>query len=216
MAAIGLVEVGRRLPRALARTGPWVLLGLVCAALLWRQDAALRESKMRFWLMHSPPWTAYLGQTDLRGTFLAGHQAAGEYVRRRAQPGDRLAVTEAGVVPFYAETATLDLLGLNDRQIAELWRSARSVDSPEGGRDVRRAYRQLVFAEPPRWFVLDGHFNRPSGGFTPRLRTARWIVQSPEWRRYRPVFRSRVYDAKTAGMQNDRINVVFERDDAPP
>jgi arabinofuranosyltransferase len=205
-AALLLALAPRRLPGRAAASARVLALVLACAGVALSQSVDLVRHPLRFWLVHEGRWPSYLARTDLRGTWLAGHQAVGEFLHAHAEPGDRLVVSEAGVIPFYASLPTVDLFGLTDREVASLWSRAR------GGAvaDLAKGIGQEVFRDQPRWIVLDGQ--RELGGrLTIRLQIARWLTAHPDWKLYRPVFRAPVYTAEATGLGHDRIDVVFER-----
>jgi len=205
-AALALIASTQRLAPAAGRIA-FASIGVVaCASLAVLQADALAAHPLRFWLVRDEPRAALIVRSDLRGTWLAGHQAAGEYLREHARPGDWLATTEAGVMPFHSKLPTLDLLGLNDREIARARGRAGATPMQRLEADAAQ-----LFALGPRWIVLDGAYSGDPEVFRPRLILARIIAKDPAFARYRPVFRSVVYRGERAGMSSDRINVVFER-----
>jgi len=220
-AAAGLALVGTS-SRSLAAAATV----LVLLALPYVQREALEHHPLRFWLQKTRPWYSYLGQTDFGGTWLAAHEATGRYIAAHARPGDRLAVTEAGTIPFFADIDTIDLLGLNHRRIAQLWQAAAAEaeeshhdrlgteQGPGPGEPGTVAYHNYdvpMFAlqERPRWIVLDGSFT-DRGDFLPRLMTGRTLTESLRFAAYRKVFEAKVYDGRSLGLGADRVNVVFE------
>lgn len=227
LAAAGLATVAAR-----SSSAALMLVAIAAVGLPYSQSTALAQHPLRFWLEQDRPWYAYLGQTSHDGTWLAAHEAAGSYIRARAREGDRLAVTEAGAIPFYAGTETIDLLGLNHKEIARMWQAAsraaakarearKATDSPSvagigwsAPGDVRfRNYdvASFVFRQQPRWIVLDGSFTAGRGDFMPRLQIGRTLMENLQFGAYRKVFEAKVYDGKTMGLGADRIDVVFER-----
>ena len=141
-------------------------------------------------------------RVGLEGTWLAGHRSIADRVRAEASPGDALAVTEAGVVPFYAGLRTIDMLGLNDREVARTWRRG------EGAGEVRVARR--VLAQQPRWIVLDGHFDA-DGAFVPRHRIGRALLAEPGWSRYAALHTAIVHSADWSADGVPRVDVLFRR-----
>ncbi len=210
-----------RLPIAprMAVAGGAVLV--LAAGSLLTQSWGLDQHGRRSWLLHDRPWWTYLPQTDVKGTWLEGHQEVAEYVRSRAEPNDLLAVTEAGVMPFFARLPVLDMLGLNDRTVAELWRGrpGENVSAAASMAVIRKAWQKRlrtvadhILSKEPRWIVLDGHFDPVTGKFVPRLPIGPALMESKDWRCYRQVFQAEVYGAawSDSGMR-PRINVVFDR-----
>jgi hypothetical protein len=227
LCALASVALGR-LARVVTapRAADLLAIGIALAIAVGEQatqSRALRNGPRRFWLEHSRPWKSYLGASDLRGTWLEGHQATGEYLKQHARPGDLLLVMEAGVIPFYAELETIDLLGLTDREIPRI-KAEERIPRPPGttGRALfytpalpeRLTDRLLRLS--PRWVVLDGSMGPPQGRFVPRLVTGKWLIEHPEWDRYQRVFAAPVYDGAALGLGPDRINVIFERTPTGP
>jgi hypothetical protein len=193
-----------------------VVAVVVAAASMFQQQAGIERSNRRYWLAHEQPSWTYLFSESVEGTWLAAHAATAAYIREHADPGDVLAVTEAGLVPFATGLATVDLLGLNDRAIADLYQSA-ARDERESKRVGIAPLRewsydiaQRAYGRSPRWIVLDGHFDA-DGAFMPRLGIGGWLMADVQFAEFREVFRARVYDGEATGLGRDRVNVVFER-----
>lgn len=204
--AVPLLDEGS----ALRRTIAVLIFAGLCVGAGWHQHEALRASPLRFWLIHEEPWWSYFGYGDLEGTWLSAHQKTGEFLRENSRPGDLLVVTEAGVIPFHAGLETLDLFGLNDREVARTWQRFRRGDLRDVA-DFERTLQRNTFAAKPRWIVLDGHVD--DRGFHPRTLPAQIVVRSPEFQQYETVFRATVYSGAEAGRSRDRINMVFRRSD---
>jgi len=205
-------------------------LGLVAFATIgipYSQSQALSAHPLRFWLAAERPWHAYLDKASFEGTWLQAHESVGNFIRLRSHQGDRLAVTEAGAIPFFAGIETIDMLGLNHREIALLWQRASraaaadrllesQADTPrfpgEPGSLAMHNYDvpSYVFKQRPRWIVIDGSYTADRGDFVPRLPVARTIVQSLQFGAYRKVFEAKVYDGAALGLGPNRIDVVFE------
>jgi arabinofuranosyltransferase len=215
-------SAGRDRPRLAAwrRWSPALLGALLACGTMVGQARGLQRHDRRYWLVHDRPWPTYLLQTDLRGTWLQGHEEVGRYVREHAGPNDVLAVTEAGVIPYYAGLQTIDLLGLNDREISAMW--ARGVgayrEMLRAGAPVHRApvrnwvYDVAAYVQSfrPRWLVVDGHVGT-DGTFRPRLQIGWWLLHGLEGSNYRKVFSAPVYRGAALGFDTDRVDVVFER-----
>ena len=145
-----------------------------------------------------------------------------DYVRPRSGPEDLLAVTEAGVMPFFSRLPVLDMLGLNDRTVATLWRGRPGENVPADQATLEvlqrvwakrlRTVASHILSQDPRWIVLDGHFNSITGKFVPRLDIGKTLIQSVAWRSDQQVFTATVYDARwSENGLIERVNVVFER-----
>ncbi len=190
---------------------------VVAVATGFTQANALERSSRRYWLAHERPSAAHLIDSDLTGTWLQSHADCARYIRERSAPGDVLVVTEAGLLPFATGLETVDLLGLNDREIAVMWQKAAAEDreSQLTGLPSPRQWSYDVATRAldrdPRWIVLDGHFEAGTGPFVPRLGIGHWVISHARFADYREVFRARVYDGRTTGLGRDRVNVVFER-----
>jgi len=224
LCVLAAIAVGRMVPLLGGARAPVVAaaaIAVVCALSYGQQGHALTTGPGPFWLLHERPWPSYVGRADLSGTWLEGYQRAGRYVRQHAGPDDLLAVTEAGVVPFYAGLTTIDLLGLNDRQIAGLWKSwkaasAAAAQSEQSGAPNRYWIYDIAsyaLSQEPRWVVLDGYVHAADGSFTPRVEIGRWLMQHIAWSSYREVFQAYVCGGLGGGIGPKRIVVVFERID---
>jgi hypothetical protein len=196
--------------------GALVITIAVAGVSAWQQQGGLESSNRRYWLAHEQPGWTYLFGESVEGTWLGAHAASARYIREHAAPGDVVAVTEAGLIPFVTDLETVDVLGLNDRAIANLWQSAardERVSKHHGVPSLRQwSYdiAQRVYARSPRWIVLDGHFGT-DGNFLPRLGIGGWMITNMAFAEFREVFRARVYDGRLTGLGRDRVNVVFER-----
>jgi hypothetical protein len=214
--ATGLARVTSRSAPGLSRAWAIVLVAILCAGSWLGQVEGLGRHPRRYWLQHEGSRWQYVGRTDVRGTWLEGHQRSAEFIRDRAGPLDVLVVTEAGLIPYVTGLQTVDLLGLNDRTVSRFWQqqAEEQARATEQGIPMIRywAYEIADFALSgrPRWMVLDGRAGADSG-FHPRLDIGHWLMRHPEWSAYREVFRARVYDGRAAGLGPDRIDVVFER-----
>jgi arabinofuranosyltransferase len=218
LAAAGLASLARS-----NNTLALAIAALLALALPYAQSQALAKHPLRFWLEHDRPRASYLTTPTLEGTWLEAHHSAAEFIAKHARPGDKLAVTEAGTIPFYAELETIDLLGLNHREIASLMQNAaREAAGPKTARarsfpaepgDVSfHSYNiaSYVLKERPRFIVIDGSFTEDRGDFIPRLGIGRTLLQTLQFAAYHKVFEAKVYDGKMLALGPDRIDVVFE------
>jgi arabinofuranosyltransferase len=222
LAALGIAGMVERLTARLVAELTVAATALLAVALFAAQGDGLATHSRRFWLVHDRPWPSYLAFTDLGGTWLSAHAHVGEYIRARADADDVVAVTEAGAIPFYSGLATVDLLGLNDREVSAMWQQQKAAtrEAREAGAPPTRYWgfdiAAYAMAREPRWIVLDGHFEPTSGALVPRLGIGRWLMMQPAWSEYHEVFRALVYDGRATGLGRDRVNVVFERVDSVP
>lgn len=201
-----------------ARAGLLISLALV-AAVFFGQNAELRGPNSHFMTLHNGAWHHYLREPGLGGTYLGAHWRIARHIRRRARAGDLLVTTEAGVLPYYSGLETIDLLGLNHREIAAIRHEA--ITALNKGETVfadgtplanwPRRVTDLVFERKPRWIMIDGAFEAGTGAFIPRLDMAVWIRNHPDFRNYEPVARQLVYDASRSRLGRDRYDVLLER-----
>jgi arabinofuranosyltransferase len=57
--------------------------------------------------------------TSMTGNFYThDRKAAGEWLKKNAQPGETLACTACGVIPYYSQLPAYDIFGINDRVIS--------------------------------------------------------------------------------------------------
>jgi arabinofuranosyltransferase len=216
LVAFAAVAIVRLLARfgAMTAVAAALVVALACGV---TQAKALERSSRRYWLAHERPGAAHLFDTDLTGTWLQSHMDSALFIRERSKPGDVLVVTEAGVLPFVTRLETVDLLGLNDRAIAVMWRKAAAEEreSELAGLPPLRQWAYDIassaYAREPHWIVLDGHFEPGSGEFVPRLGIGNWVISHAKFADYREVFRAPVYDGEQTRLGRDRVNVVFER-----
>jgi hypothetical protein len=227
LAAPAIARAARRWAAGHGATATALATAVLALGICWQQTASIRAHPLRFWLQHDRPWFDYVGRTDFDGTWLEAHESAGRYVREHARAGDRLAVTEAGAIPYFAGVHTLDMLGLNDRFVAGMWRKAReehaadaqtaagSSGQNEPGQVRYRVYDVVsyVLAQNPRWIIIDGSFVGERSVFVPRLPVARALVENLQFSRYASVHQATVYRAEDIGVGADRVDVVFERRD---
>lgn len=59
-----------------------------------------------------------LGETSSATKMEAAGKSIGKWLRTYARPDDTIAVSQAGIVPYYSSLYTIDMLGLNDLHIA--------------------------------------------------------------------------------------------------
>ena len=207
-----IVRIGLRLSDLTLRFGAAILVVGLCTGLFVFEADSLKSHKHRFWLLRNRPWTAYLFQTDLKGTWLEGHESTAAYLKRMAGPTDVLVLGPAGVIPYYSELHAIDLFGLTDKFIARLISRTSQDQSGQDTTSPAQDLRQYLFSHNPRWIMLDGHF-RPDGVFLPRFGGG--IMGVPEWSDYELVFTAVVYPAKWSAHGFSRVNALFERTARP-
>jgi hypothetical protein len=199
-------------------------LGLALAALSFvTQSAALREHPLRYWLHRERPWWSYVVQTGFEGTYLESQQVVGQYLREHGKAGDLLAASECGVTPYHAGLHTLDLFGLNDRQVPRIFHNAfrlrRVAGDPQADEHAAaalgRGLARYVFARKPRWVVIDGYLDPQRGSFTPRLTMVWWLHAHPDWSLYRRVLSVPIRLGDRADVPRNWFNVIYERQPAP-
>jgi hypothetical protein len=108
--------------RFLAPVAPLMALFVVVSldhfrrAILRGTMAALALVAIGFELIMA--WTVYRPLTVEFGRFMEGLVLAGEWIERETPRSATIAVVDAGVLAYYGNRATLDILGLNDEHIA--------------------------------------------------------------------------------------------------
>jgi arabinofuranosyltransferase len=113
----------------------------------------------------------------------------GKWLKTYARPGESVAVTAAGALPYYSGLYTIDMLGINDVHIAH-----RSM--PEGGTGIagheKYDMRYVLSKRPTYIFHYPFFTRRPV--ITPDQFISEWnpgeryLLESPEFRRlYEPV-----------------------------
>ena len=212
-AAPGAAEASSFAQTTAGRRAAVALAMVVVGAAGWvGQSAALERHPLRFWLLRDGAPATLAERLSLAGTPWDAHRRVGAYIRERARPGDVLAVTEAGIIPYYAGIETVDLIGLNDRAIAAgLARAMRADDREAARRAWGEELAARVFARRPRWIVLDGSLSSGLVAFRPRLDVGYWITSHPEFRDYRRATVAWMYRAEDVGTGEDRADVVFVR-----
>ncbi len=73
----------------------------------------------------------------------SAHISLGKWLKSNALPGETVAVQDAGALPYYSELPTIDILGLNDREIARL-----------PGNYYQRSVDRYLFRVRPTYIVL--------------------------------------------------------------
>lgn len=58
--------------------------------------------------------------TESESAYFARWAKIGRWLRAHADPGESIAVAPSGAIPYYSELRTLDMLGINDHEIARL------------------------------------------------------------------------------------------------
>jgi len=205
-----IVRIGVRFPSLWPRLAAGALVAGLCAGTWASQSDSLAHHKHRFWLLQSGPWTSYLFQKNLEGTWLEGHEKVAAYLRRNAGPRDVLVLGPAGVIPYYSELVTIDLFGLTDTTVAGLVnrKPEEMTLSASGVPTLLIELQQYIYSFEPRWIMFDGHF-RADGSFVPRFGSG--ITRTAEWAKYSLAFTATVYPAEWSHDGLPRVNVLYER-----
>jgi hypothetical protein len=128
--------------------------------------------------------------------YTAGLRMVGRWLREHVPPGTWIAVNPAGALPYESGLPTIDMLGLNDREIAltEVPRlgAGRLAGHEKGnGASVLRRRPQIIRVGGVQ---LDP--GAPAGRWTPKGRSEREIAASPETARLYHVESSRMPDGR--------------------
>jgi len=171
LAAGGLTRLEQALGRRALLAG---LAALACMPLCWlpAHQRHWREPLERFGLAS----TAAEYSRAMRGAY----PALGRWLDATLPPNATIAILDAGAIPYYARRSTLDLYGLNDRRIADIFRAARRDGDPHAQAGYYRLYVEEILERRPDYFV-DTYLPRALVG-DPRFRTC-----------YRPVSLPRVF-----------------------
>jgi len=156
---------------------------------------------------------AYLGLgwtfRDRIPTYTPVASELGRWLKGAARPGDRLAVTAAGAIPYYADLQTYDVLGLNDPSVAGRAPHRTAMWAPGHDRyDLDR-----LLALDPTWIVWDYGV----GANRARLRKLRSYTGDPDSLDYRrallarPAFRKRYRIDMAAPRRTRGAYTVFRR-----
>jgi hypothetical protein len=169
----------------------------------------------------SARWTALLGiaalacslagsraNVELRSRYQQGleqaHVALGRWLRETRAPVDRVAVGDAGAIPFYSGLPVIDLWGLSDSTIARL----------PGEYGDRPGTADYALARAPELIVLWNlePIRDPSGALrlAPGPAFDREIAEHPEFRHHYRFVRQFVFRPRTQ-PGNGYYLVVFER-----
>ena len=84
-------------------------------------------------------------------TYTTAGREVGVWLARVADPGDRLAVTAAGAIPYFSGLWTYDVLGLNDPEV----RGRRPQQSPGWAPGHNRYDLDRLLELAPEWIVWD-------------------------------------------------------------
>ncbi|MCK4594926.1 hypothetical protein KAU45_10525, partial [bacterium] len=109
------------------------------------------------------------------------HHNLGEWLADAARPGDVIAVTSAGAIPYLSGLETLDMLGLSDAHIAREGTDIAGLGVP----GHERFDNDYVLDRAPEWIVLDLLPPQLFEGTTPQLHHEADLLQRPEfWEAY--------------------------------
>jgi len=106
-------------------------------------------------------------------------QAAGQYLKEHFPPDTLVALNPAGIIPYYSELPTIDMLGLNDVHIAHFGQRDFNLDFGHQAGDG-----QYVLSQQPDVILFGGGVSAVPGDMI----SDRQIAQHPEFEiLYRPV-----------------------------
>jgi arabinofuranosyltransferase len=150
------------------------------------------------------------GMRDRIPTYTREGEVVGRWLKRTAAPGDTLAVTASGAIPYFSGLPTLDVLGLNDPRVRRLPPRHRGAWAPGHHRyDIDR-----LLAEAPVWIVWD--FGIPVNRH--RILTYRdWPADDVARLDYRrelfahPEFQARYEIDTSAPRETQSVYTVFRR-----
>jgi hypothetical protein len=109
------------------------------------------------------------------------HHNIGRWLAEVARPGDTLAVTPAGTVPYLTGLYTIDMLGLTDPLIAREGRSIAGYGVP----GHERFDNDYVLARRPTWIMLNLLPPQLQGGKRNQLENEADLLRRPGfWREY--------------------------------
>ncbi len=165
-----IVSAGFDLPAFRFFANIWPLVALMSAGgFLWLADKLGARWRWVLWILvivWSTIGAYWLQERNMTGVFTEGvgirESGAGErdsalaiglYLKENADPGDKLALIDAGLMPYYSELEVLDVWGLCSEEIADIKYAASrgDISRPEGD----KAIRDLFFDYDPDYIALD-------------------------------------------------------------
>jgi len=138
------------------------------------------------WLM---PWLNPRVWRDVgwnRNTY-SSWVAAGNALKGYAKPGESLALTTAGAIPFVSDLETIDMLGLNDIHTAHM---PAPENMGEGGAGHEKGDAQYVLSRKPKyiiffpWITKMPQTSLDDGLKTAVLRVEKEVANNPEFRQH--------------------------------
>jgi hypothetical protein len=165
-----IVSAGFDLPAFRFFANVWPLAALLCAGgFFWLSGKLGKRWRWVFWAI-VVGWSAFgayqLQERNMTGAFAdgvgiresgAGERssalAIGRYLKENAEPGDRLALIDAGLMPYYSELEVLDVWGLCSKEVAYVkYEAARGVITRE---EADGLIRDIFFDYGPDYVALD-------------------------------------------------------------
>ncbi|MFN3196907.1 MAG: hypothetical protein ACE366_00625 [Bradymonadia bacterium] len=113
----------------------------------------------------------------------------GKFLKTAGQPGDEVAVLDAGAIPFYSGMGALDLVGLNDAHLA---RNGARSPTPKKHYMLTldaQADRDYIFDRNPRWMVLQTKEPAVDAVKTDKRASVRNLAADPRFEQYEHVWR---------------------------
>lgn len=99
---------------------------------------------------------AFVDGIGIRESGAGEHSSAlaiGRYLKENAKPGDKLALIDAGLMPYYSELEVLDVWGLCNKEVALIkYAASRDVISRE---EADERIRNIFFDYDPDYVALD-------------------------------------------------------------
>ncbi len=165
-----IVSAGFDLPAFRFFANVWPLVALLCAGgFVWLSGKLGTRWRWAFWVV-IVGWSAFgayqLQERNMTGAFangvgiresgageLSSALAIGRYLKDNAEPGSKLALIDAGLMPYYSELEVLDVWGLCNREVALIKHDAsRGIISRE---EADEEIRNIFFDYDPDYVALD-------------------------------------------------------------
>ncbi len=110
----------------------------------------------------------------------------GEFIGQNVPSGERLAINDAGVLRYFGQHRTIDLVGLTSKGMAKAWRNG-SGSIYEALERMPESARPTYFAVFPNWFNFpSGEFLRPVHSVRlqrPSIVDAEQVLYRADWQR---------------------------------
>lgn len=156
------------------------------------------------WLM---PWANPRVWKDIRWneSIYTGWISAGKALANYAKPGETLAVTTAGAIPFYSGLETIDMLGLNDIHTAHMptpdrmGQGAAGHDKGDAGYVLSRKPAYIAFFP---WVTVSPQINFKDGLKLAKFEVEKAIANDADFRRH--------YKVIAIPMEDGRFFNIFK------